>query len=252
MTYCVGLRLEAGLVMLSDTRTNAGVDNISRFGKMFTWEVPGERAICLTCAGNLSITQGVVTMIETAIAAHGRGEAEPCVLSTPSLFATAELVGGYMSEMQARYGKALAAEGVADDATLLLGGQRRGGAARLFMIYTPGNFIEATADTPFFQIGEHKYGKPILDRVITPQTTLTDAVKAAYVSMDSTLRSNLSVGMPLDLAVIPAGQVRFSSRRRIPADDPEFSRMSTLWSESLRAAFQELPEVTGIEAPASG
>ena len=243
MTYCVGLRLEAGLVMLSDTRTNAGVDNISRFRKMFTWERPGERAICLMCAGNLSITQGVVTLVETALAAETRGEETETVLGAPSLFRVAELIGGYMAEMQARYGAALAGAGAAGDATLILTGQRRGGRPRLFMIYSPGNFIEATEDSPFFQIGEHKYGKPILDRVITPRTGLGDAVKAALVSMDSTLRSNLSVGMPLDLAVIEAGTHRVGMRRRIAADDPGMSRLSTAWSSSLRAAFDRLPEI---------
>ena len=241
MTYCVGLRLEAGLVMLADTRTNAGVDNISRFRKMFLWERPGERAIGLMCAGNLSITQGVVTLIETALAAAARGEEVETVMSAESLYRVAGIVGGHMAEMQGRYGKAISAQGSAADATLILAGQRRGGQPRLFMIYSPGNFIEATEDSPYFQIGEHKYGKPILDRVIEPATSLADAVKAAYVSMDSTLRSNLSVGMPLDLAVIEADAWRIAARRRVAADDPAFGRLSRRWSSSLRAAFQDLP-----------
>jgi putative proteasome-type protease len=242
MTYCVGLRLDAGLVLLSDTRTNAGVDNIARFRKMFTWERPGERAVCLLCAGNLSITQGVVTLIETALEAALQGDEVETVLNAASLFRVAEIVGGHMAQMQARYGAALTAQGAQGDATLLLAGQRRGGQARLFMIYSPGNFIEATGDSPFFQIGEHKYGKPILDRVITPATSLGEAMKAALVSMDSTLRSNLSVGMPLDLAVIPAGACRFALRRRIAADDPDFAKLSADWSDSLRAAFRALPD----------
>ncbi|MEM6422389.1 MAG: peptidase, partial [Pseudomonadota bacterium] len=204
MTYCVALKLEAGLVCLADTRTNAGVDNVSRFTKMFTWEVPGERAVCLMCAGNLSITQGVVTEIETALKRHAHGEDVETVLSAESLYRIAQMVGEAMAGMQERYRDALAGQGQAADASIIVAGQRRGGDPRLFMIYSPGNFIEATEDTPYLQIGEHKYGKPILDRVITPQTPLARALKAVYVSMDSTLRSNLSVGMPLDLAVIPA------------------------------------------------
>jgi putative proteasome-type protease len=219
------------------------VDNISRFAKMSTWEVPGERAICLMCAGNLSITQGVVTLIETEIERAALGHDGETILNAESLFRIAEIVGRHMGAMQERYGAALSAQGAQGDATLLLAGQRRGGKPRLFMIYSPGNFIEATADTPFFQIGEHKYGKPILDRVIRPETSLRDAVKAACVSMDSTLRSNLSVGMPLDLAVIPAGECRFARKRRIEADDPGFARLSRLWSESLRSAFQALPDM---------
>ncbi|MEO0821622.1 MAG: peptidase [Pseudomonadota bacterium] len=245
MTYCVALKLRAGLVMLSDTRTNAGVDNVSRFGKMFTWATPGERAICLMTAGNLSITQGVVTRVETALKRAAAGDEEETVLSADSLYRVAELIGGYMADMQERYRDALSAQGAAADASLILSGQRRGGDHRLFMIYSPGNFIEATDDSPYLQIGEHKYGKPILDRVITPETSLPRALKAVYVSMDSTLRSNLSVGMPLDLAVIPSGTYGFSVRRRIEADDAEFSDVSDRWSEALRAAFTSIPDIGG-------
>lgn len=243
MTYCLGFRLDEGLVMLADTRTNAGLDNISRFGKLFTWERPGERAMALMCAGNLSITQGVVTRLETRIAeveAEGTGES---ILHCPSLFRAAQLVGEAMAEQQRHYRDQLEAQGAVADATLIFGGQRKGGRQRLFLIYSPGNFIEATPDTPFFQIGEHKYGKPILDRVLTPQTPLPTALKAAFVSVDSTLRSNLSVGMPLDLAVIRTDALALSLRRRIEADDPDFAQISGAWSEALRDAFRRLPEV---------
>jgi len=246
MTYCVALRLEAGLVMLADTRTNAGVDNVSRFRKMFTWQTPGERVLCLMTAGNLSITQGVVTCIETALNRAAAGEEVETVLNAESTYRATELVGEYMAEMQAKYRGALSAQGQAADASIILGGQRAGGSHRLFMIYSPGNFIEATDDTPYLQIGEHKYGKPILDRVIVPGTPLPRALKAVYVSMDSTLRSNLSVGMPLDLAVIRAGELRFAARRGIEADDAEFNEISERWSQALRDAFSSIPDIHGV------
>ncbi|HSF94765.1 MAG TPA: peptidase [Thermohalobaculum sp.] len=245
MTYCMALNVKAGLVMLADTRTNAGVDNISRFRKMFTWEVPGERAICLMTAGNLSITQGVVTRLDEAIERASAGESVETILNAPTMFRIAQIVGEEMGAMQDRYRNALIGQGGGPDATILVAGQRAGGDHRLFMVYSAGNFIESTDDTPYFQIGEHKYGKPILDRVITQDTSLRRALKAAYVSMDSTLRSNLSVGMPLDLAVIPSGEFRFSVRRRIEVDDEEFSTTSQLWSEALREAFASIPEIAG-------
>lgn len=241
MTYCVALKLDAGLVMLGDTRTNAGVDNVSRFRKLYTWERPGERAVCLLTAGNLSLTQGVVTRIDEAIAEAGAGAEIETILNAPTMFRVAELVGEHLHALQLRYRDAVVEQGAGADATVLVAGQRAGGRLRLFMVYAAGNFIEATDDTPFFQIGEHKYGKPILDRVIGPETPLEAGVKAALLSMDSTLRSNLSVGMPLDLAVIPAGELRFSVERRIESDDPAFDRLSRGWSEGLRGAFEALP-----------
>jgi len=253
MTYCVGLRLEAGLVLLSDTRTNAGLDNISRFAKMFQWERPGERAFVMMTAGNLSITQGVVTALDTACRRWEAGEDVECLLNCESTFRAAQLTSEAMASQQKRYRDRLEAQGAAADATIILGGQRTGGVHRLFLVYSAGNFIEATEDTPFFQIGEHKYGKPILDRVIEPSTPIPTALKAAFVSMDSTLRSNLSVGMPLDLAVIPAGALAIGTRRRIEAEDPDFSAISNAWSEALRRAFGSVPDVeTGVEGgPAS-
>ncbi|MEL6267439.1 MAG: peptidase, partial [Pseudomonadota bacterium] len=222
------------------------VDNISRYGKMFTWEAPGERAVCMMVAGNLSITQGVLTAIDTGLKRAAAGEDVETVLNAPSLYRVAEIVGGHMAEMQGRYRKALAGQGQAADASIIVSGQRAGGEHRLFMIYSPGNFIEATDDSPYLQIGEHKYGKPILDRVIAPETPLSRALKAVYVSMDSTLRSNLSVGMPLDLAVIRAGEYRFAVRRRIEADDAEFNDISERWSTALRDAFAGIPDIQGV------
>ena len=242
MTYCVAINIEAGLVLLSDTRTNAGVDNISRFKKMFTWEEPGERAIALMTSGNLSITQGVISHLSSAIDRAAAGEAVESILNCHSLFRAAELVGAAMREMQVENHGAISAQGSNAGASIIVAGQRVGGRPRIFLVYAAGNFIEATRDTPFFQIGEHKYGKPILDRVIKPETSIEDAVKAALVSMDSTIRSNLSVGMPLDLAVIARDEYRFTVKRRIEVGDQNFSKLSGAWSDALRNAFADLPE----------
>jgi putative proteasome-type protease len=244
MTYCVAINVEEGLVLLSDTRTNAGVDNVSRFRKMFTWEVPGERVIVLMTAGSLSITQGVLSRLQSAIDASATDDAVESILNCPSLFRAAEITGDLMRDIQEANRDSMKAQGISSGATMLLAGQRKGGRPRVFLIYAAGNFIEATRDTPFFQIGEHKYGKPILDRVIVPGIPLDDAVKAALVSMDSTLRSNLSVGMPLDLAVSGRDEYKVRAHRRIEAGDQDFARLSSSWSDALRHAFVELPEYT--------
>ncbi|MFV0473375.1 MAG: peptidase [Pikeienuella sp.] len=245
MTYCVGLKLDAGIVMMSDTRTNAGLDNISRFRKMFTWEDPGERVLCACCAGNLSITQGVLSRVNAAIAQSKTDDTVETILNAPTLFRAAQLFGDAMTEVQQRHRQTLQAQGAAADASILLAGQRKGGEMRLYLLYSAGNFIEATEDTPFLQIGEHKYGKPILDRVIAPETPMQLALKAVFLSMDSTLRSNLSVGMPLDLAVMQADRIAFSVRRRIEAEDEDFAAISTGWADAVRDAFDSLPEVDG-------
>ncbi|MEQ8389397.1 MAG: proteasome-type protease [Thalassospira sp.] len=241
MTYCVGLMLNEGLVFLSDTRTNAGLDNISRYRKMFTWEVPGDRAIVALSAGNLAITQAVMSTLHEAI---DDPETKPgdCILSAPSLFRVAELVGQAMQKVQLKYHDTLEQHHESSAASIMIGGQRKGGEQRLFLVYAAGNFIEATPDTPYLQIGEHKYGKPILDRVITPNTPIKDGVKAVLLSMDSTLRSNLSVGMPLDLAVLPDDSCEFSELRRIEAEDMGFRALSDAWSNALRDAFADMPD----------
>lgn len=242
MTYCVGLKLKAGLVLLSDTRTNAGVDNISRYRKMFVFEEPGERVVVLMTAGNLGVTQGVVTKIEQAVK---RSRIDPdieSVMTCETLYRGAQLVGESMREVLKRDRDDIEAQAASADATIIMAGQRKGGELRLFLIYSAGNFIEAGEDTPFLQIGENKYGKPILDRVIKPETTMDEAVKAALVSMDSTLRSNLSVGMPLDLCVIEADT--FKARTlRIEQDHREFRQISDSWASALREAFHALPTV---------
>ena len=242
MTYCVGLKLKAGLVLLSDTRTNAGVDNVARFRKMFVFEEPGERVVALMCAGNLGITQGVVTKLEAAIK---RGRADPeaeSLMTCETLYRGAQLVGEAMRDVQKRDRAEIEAQGSAADATIIMAGQRKGGELRLVLIYTAGNFIEAGEDTPYLQIGEHKYGKPILDRVIRPDTTIDDAVKAVLVSMDSTLRSNLSVGMPLDLCVLPVNAFK-AQMQRIESDHKEFRQISDSWAASLKQAFAALPSI---------
>jgi putative proteasome-type protease len=246
MTYCVAVRVADGIVLLSDTRTNAGVDNISRFSKMFIWEDADERAIGMMCSGNLSITQGVVTRLNKAIAQSGDDPSVETILNADSLYRVAELVGEAMQGLQGRYRNSIQAEGAGADATFLVAGQRKGGRHRLFMIYSAGNFVEATEDTPYFQIGEIKYGKPILDRVLSIETPLEEVVTAACVSMDSTLRSNLSVGMPLDLAVMRRDSFVFNVRHRIEPDDPRFREISHRWGEALRGAFSTLPEIDPI------
>lgn len=238
MTYCVAIKTNAGLVFLSDTRTNAGVDNISKYRKMFTWEVPGDRVITMMTAGNLAITQAVISLLQENIDKPQEGI--DTLLNAESMFRIAEIVGDAMRVIQARYGVNIAQMGESTMSSIIVGGQRAGGAMRLFQIYSAGNFIEAYDDTPYFQIGEHKYGKPILDRVITVDTAVEVSVTAALLSMDSTLRSNLSVGMPLDLSVIEAGRLQFSQNRRIEDHDPNYLAMSEAWSNALRKSFNEM------------
>lgn len=243
MTYCVALRIEAGLVMLSDTRTNAGLDNIGMFRKTFTYEQPGERALALLCSGNLSVTQEVKSRLSRAMKDAAENPEIETLLNCKTMHRAAQLVGETMKSVQKDLKEGMSGSNVSLNANMIVCGQRKGGKLRLYLVYSQGNFIEATADTPFFQIGEHKYGKPILDRMIKPTTSLADAAKAVCVSMDSTLRSNLSVGMPLDLTIIPRDTFGFSVRRRIEADDPEFTQISRQWSDVLRQAFDSLPSL---------
>jgi putative proteasome-type protease len=241
MTYCVGLKLNRGLVMMSDTRTNAGVDNISVFRKMFMWETEGERSITLMTAGNLATTQAVVSLLnERAKPADERGA--PSILEAPSMFQAARLVGETLREVIAQES---GVDGPQADspfsATLILGGQVRGGEPRLFLIYPEGNFVEAAEDTPFFQIGETKYGKPILVRAYDADMSFEDAVKLLMLSFDSTLKANLSVGLPLDMHLYEADSFRQGQVRRIERDDAFFEMISSGWGEALRDAFNRLP-----------
>jgi len=235
MTYCVGLLLDAGMVLLSDTRTNAGLDNIAQYRKTFIFEEPGERVIAILTAGSLSVTQTTIARLEEAVSDPVTDEYS--VMSAPSMLQVAQVIGRTLSDVSADIQARMDRAAQTATASMIVAGQRRGGGMRMFLIYPEGNFIEATADTPFLQIGEHKYGKPILDRVVTPETSLTDARKAVLLSMDSTLRSNLSVGMPLDLTVIQKDAFRVTERRRIEAEDTDFQEMSRAWSQALRDAF---------------
>jgi putative proteasome-type protease len=238
MTYCVGLYLREGLVLLSDTRTNAGVDNISTFSKMHVFERPGERLMVLLTAGNLATSQAVINMLGEGIERDGKLETP---LTVPSMFRTAQLVGEAVRQVYRIDAPTLQAQNLAFDISVLLGGQIKGRTMRLFQVYAAGNFIEATTDTPFLQIGEHKYGKPILDRAATYDTGLYDGVKLALVSMDSTLRSNLTVGLPIDLLVYRRDGLAPELRRRITEDDEYFRMIRERWSGALREAYRAIP-----------
>ncbi|WP_134680262.1 peptidase [Paracoccus ravus] len=236
MTYCVGLKLNAGLVLLSDTRTNAGLDNIATYRKMFFFEEPGERVIAIMTAGSLSVTQTTLGRLQEAIDEPDADETTS-IMQAGSMLQVATIIGDTLNRTRREIAEQTRELDQQASASMIVAGQRRGGEMRMFLIYPQGNFIMATEDTPFLQIGEHKYGKPILDRVVTPETSLADAQKAVLLSMDSTLRSNLSVGMPLDMAVIERGDLRLSHKRRIHEGDPAFMAMSAAWSAALRDSF---------------
>jgi len=241
MTYCLGLDLKEGLVLLSDTRTNAGVDNISIFSKMHVWETPGERVIAMLSAGNLASTQSVINLLNEGLEIEG--EAEPqSLLNVKTMFRAAELVGQAIRRVYRLDGQSMKDHKVSFDVSFLMGGQIGQRKMSLFEIYSAGNFIEATADTPYLQIGETKYGKPILDRAAQYETGLYDGVKLALVSMDSTLRSNLTVGLPIDLLVYRRDSLRVELRRRITESDDYFRMVRQRWSEALRDAYRTIPQ----------
>ncbi len=246
MTYCVGMVLDKGLVLMSDTRTNSGVDNISVFRKMFTWSVPGERIISIMTAGNLATTQAVISQLEERTKAPG--DRRPSILEAPTMFQIATIVGRLLSDviegrqdagMQGAGGQT---EGPRFTASMIVAGQIRDMEPRLFLIYPEGNFIEASFDTPFFQIGETKYGRPILVRGYDKGMSFEDAVKLLMVSFDSTLAANLSVGLPFDLMVIERDLFEPLHQKRITAEDPFFKLISSSWGEALRSAFYSLPD----------
>lgn len=239
MTYCVGILLEQGLVLASDTRTNAGVDQVAIAPKMHVFEVPGERMIVLLTAGNLAITQSVVNLCREQLKS---AEPHAHLHNVQSLFEAASVVGAAMRSVHQRDGKTLKEHGIDFSASILVAGQIKGEKPRLFNVYAAGNFIEATADTPYLQIGETKYGKPIIDRVIRRDTTLDEAAKCALISMDSTIRSNLSVGLPLDLLCVRTGDLTVLSHKSIDGDDAYFRMIRSRWGESLREAFSALPD----------
>jgi len=239
MTYCVGIKFDRGLAFMSDTRTNAGIDSISTFRKMFTWSKKGERVIVLLAAGNLATTQAVVSLLDERSKAPS--ERMPSLLETPSMFQTARVVGNLVKEVIASSAPAGQSQD-AFGASFILGGQIKGSEPRLFMIYPEGNFIEAGSDTPFFQIGEAKYGKPILIRAYDRRMSFEEAAKLLMVSFDSTLKSNLSVGMPLDMLFYERDSFEIGFQKRITNDDPYFRTISDGWSNALRTAFGSLPD----------
>jgi putative proteasome-type protease len=236
MTYCVGLLVDTGLVMLSDSRTNAGVDQINTFRKMATFQQAHDRVLVLMSAGNLGITQAVVNLLEEA---DDRGQTR--LLSATNMFNAARVVGDALRQIHQRDAEDLKEHGYEFNGTFILGGQIKGEEPRLFHIYSAGNFIESSIDTPYFQIGESKYGKPIIDRVITRSSSLAQAAKCALVSMDSTIRSNLSVGPPLDLAIIKRDEYKLATHISIDMNNPYFTMIRERWGFALQEVFSELP-----------
>ena len=240
MTYCVGMLLDSGLVMAADTRTNAGLDSVGKFKKLHCWSNPKQSVFTLLTAGNLAVTQAVVSLLSEHAVATGKANNPNNLFSAKTMFQAARIVGRAIREVHKIDGEALGAKAESFSASFIFGGQIGKLPPRLFQIYSEGNFIEATPDTPFFQIGEHKYGKPILDRVGRNDMKLGDAAKMILLSFDSTLRSNLSVGLPIDMLTYETGTLKFEHTKRIGLDDPYFKMLSTEWSKALRAAFSQI------------
>ena len=239
MTYCVGMALDQGLVLASDSRTNAGVDHISTYRKMRIWSQEGERVLVLMSAGNLAITQAVVAVLDQHIRSENPHRS---MMLVGSLYDCAVLVGQAVREVHARDAKPLKENGVDFNVSLILGGQIKGEAPRLFMVYAAGNFIEATPETPYFQIGESKYGKPVIDRVVTPRTDLTQAAKCALLSLDSTIRSNVTVGLPIDLLLYRRDSFTVDNHQLIQEHDPYFEDIRNRWGQGLNSLFQVIPD----------
>lgn len=240
MTYCVAVKLKAGMVFLSDSRTNAGLDQISTFRKMIVYEKPGDRFMCLLSAGNLSISQSVREILQIEQIKDPETDEAITIWNAKSMFDVARVLGSAVRHVYNRDGEALKRSGVDFNVSMVLGGQIAGEGMRLFQIYSPGNFIEATAETPFFQIGESKYGKPVLDRVINPDTPLDEAAKCVLVSMDSTLKSNLSVGLPMDMAVYEADALQTDRVVCIDENNPYFRMLHDTWGQRLREVFDSI------------
>lgn len=239
MTYCVAMSLDQGLVFASDSRTNAGVDHISTYRKTRIWRRDGERVVTLMSAGNLAITQAVVAVLDQHIRAETQDRS---MMLVASLYDCAILVGQAVREVHQRDAKALKENGVDFNVSLVLGGQIKGETPRLFLVYAAGNFIEATPETPYFQIGETKYGKPIIDRVINTRTDLTQAAKCALLSLDSTIRSNVTVGLPIDLVIYERDSFSIAVHQVIHDHDPYFADISARWGQGLNNLFQVIPD----------
>jgi putative proteasome-type protease len=242
MTYCVGIKLNAGLVFLSDSRTNAGVDNVSTYRKMIIYEKPGDRFMVLLSAGNLSISQSVREILQVEQVKEKDTEQPITIWNATSMFDACRVLGQAVRHVYDRDAKSLEKSGVEFNVNLVFGGQIRGEGMRLFQVYSAGNFIEATSETPYFQIGEYKYGKPVLDRVLTPDTDLDEAAKCALVSMDSTMKSNLSVGPPLDLVVYEANRFETDKVVCLDMQNPYFRMLHQGWGQKLREVFDSLDD----------
>jgi len=240
MTYCCGILVRDGLVMIADTRTNAGLDNVSTFRKLHVYTQPGERIMALASSGNLSLSQTVRSMLTEGIDNPETGERET-LLNSPTMFQAAQRIGRAIRSIQDVEGKALEEAEVDHAVAFLFGGQVKGERLRLFMIYSAGNFIECTTDTPYLQIGEHKYGKPVLDRAISFDTDLYDSLKIGLISMDSTMRSNLAVGLPIDLLVVSRDTCMSEVNYRIEPGEPYFQDLRERWSGALRDAHIAIP-----------
>ncbi len=241
MTYCVGIKLDAGLVFLSDSRTNAGLDQISTFRKMIVYEKAGDRFMVMLSAGNLSISQSVREILQ--VEKLDNGDQPPITIwNATSMYDAVRVLGSAMRRVYDQDGPSLKQSGIDFNATMVFGGQIGGEAMRLFLVYSAGNFIEATRETCYFQVGESKYGKPVLDRMITPATPLDEAAKCALVSMDSTLKSNLSVGLPLDLLVYEAGRLQTQQIVCIDEHNPYFQMIRGNWGHKLREVFESIED----------
>jgi putative proteasome-type protease len=237
VTYCVGILLDEGVVLASDSRTNAGIDRVSTFRKMFTFEKPGERFFALVAAGNLSLTQGVVSLLGEWL---GTENPERDLFAVTSMFGAARVIGAALREVHHVDGGYLQQRDVDFTASFILAGQVKGDQLRLFLIYDPGNFIEAIGDTTYFQIGEVKYGKPILDRILEPSTSLSDAAKCALISFDSTMRSNVSVGPPIDLLIYRRNALKKNFETRLEDDDPYLQAIREGWGGAIYNAFHDI------------
>lgn len=240
MTYCVAMRLNKGLVFMSDTRTNAGVDNFASVRKLFTWSVPGERCITIMTAGNLATTQAMISLLNERL--ESAEDRDPGILHQKSMFQVARLVGSTLKEVIAYSSPGgMGASDRTFNASVIVGGQIKGGQCTAFLIYPEGNFIELSEETPFFQIGETKYGKPILVRAYDPDMSFEDCLKLLMVSFDSTIKSNLSVGLPLDLHCYSKDSLDLGPTARIQQDDPVYQEISRNWGDALKSAMDDLP-----------
>lgn len=239
MTYCLGIITRSGLVMAADSRTNAGVDYTSTYRKLFDFSKPGERVILLCTSGSLSITQSVLRSLHSDLQS-GEGTN---LYNQPTLYDVARYIGDQLRRIQERDRPWLEKDNIDYSCNFLLGGQIPGEAPELYLIYTQGNFIQATEETPFLQIGETKYGKPILDRTITFSTGLSAVAKCVLLSIDSTMKSNISVGPPINLVMYEADTFEVHHQLQLPLGDPYLAKIRKLWEASVRRAFEEMPDV---------